>query len=40
MQTNTAPIIGNSILDHYFDEQTMSLHLKANRPILRKKGKP
>ena len=27
-------------LDHYFDEQTMSLHLKANRPILRKKGKP
>lgn len=40
MQTNTTPIIGNSILDHYFDEQTMSLHLKANRPILRKKGKP
>ena len=28
------------VLDHYFDEQTMSLHLKANRPILRKKGKP
>ena len=27
------------VLDHYF-EQTMSLHLKANRPILRKKGKP
>lgn len=28
------------VLDHYFDETTMSLHLKANRPILRKKGKP
>ena len=28
------------VLDYYFDEQTMSLHLKANRPILRKKGKP
>lgn len=28
------------VLDHYFDEQTMSLHLKANRPVLRKKGKP
>ena len=28
------------VLDHYFGEQTMSLHLKANRPILRKKGKP
>ena len=33
-------IIGNSVLDKYFDEQTMSLHLKANRPILRKKGFP
>lgn len=31
---------GSFVLDHYFDEQTMSLHLKANRPILRKKGKP
>lgn len=37
MEVNTHPIIGNSALDHYFDEQTMSLHLKANRPILRKK---
>lgn len=27
-------------MDKYFDEQTMSLHLKANRPILRKKGFP
>lgn len=34
--TNTSDFV----LDHYFDEQTMSLHLKANRPILRKKGKP
>lgn len=33
-------IIGNSVLDQYFDETTMSLHLKANRPILRKKGTP
>ena len=33
-------IIGNSVLDKYFDETTMSLHLKANRPILRKKGTP
>ncbi len=36
----TQAIIGNSVLDKYFDEQTMSLHLKANRPILRKKGYP
>ncbi len=36
----TQTIIGNSVLDKYFDEQTMSLHLKANRPILRKKGFP
>ncbi len=36
----TQAIIGNSVLDKYFDEQTMSLHLKANRPILRKKGFP
>lgn len=40
METTTTPIIGNSVLDSYFDETTMSLHLKANRPILRKKGKP
>lgn len=36
----TETIVGNSILDKYFDEQTMSLHLKVNRPILRKKGTP
>ena len=36
----TQTIIGNSVLDKYFDETTMSLHLKANRPILRKKGFP
>jgi len=28
------------VLDNYFDETTMSLHLKANRPILRKKWTP
>lgn len=33
-------IIENSVLDQYFDENTMSLHLKVNRPILRKKGTP
>lgn len=27
-------------LDIYFDETTMSLHLKADRPVLRKKGFP
>ena len=27
-------------LDAYFDDTTMSLHLKADRPILRKKGFP
>ena len=27
-------------LDAYFDETTMSLHLKEDRPILRKKGFP
>lgn len=36
----TEQIIGNSVLDKYFDETTMSLHLKANRPILRKKWTP
>lgn len=36
----TETIVGNSVLDKYFDEQTMSLHLKVNRPILRKKGTP
>jgi predicted PilT family ATPase len=28
------------VLDKYFDETTMSLHLKVNRPILRKKWTP
>ena len=28
------------VLDNYFDETTMSLHLKADRPILRKKWTP
>jgi predicted PilT family ATPase len=26
-----------SILDSFFDEETMSLHIKENIPILRKK---
>ena len=30
----------NSLLDHYFDEHTMSVHFKANCPALWKKGKP
>ena len=30
----------NSLLDHYFDDHTMSIHFKANCPILRKKGRP
>lgn len=33
-------IIGHSLLDKYFDETTMSLHLKENSPILRKKWEP
>lgn len=33
-------IIGNSVLDAYFDETTMSLHMKANTKIVRKKGTP
>lgn len=33
-------ILWNSVLDKYFDEQTMSLHLKADRPVLRKKWTP
>ncbi|MDD3263165.1 MAG: ATPase, T2SS/T4P/T4SS family [Candidatus Absconditabacteria bacterium] len=33
-------IIGNSILDQYFDEHTMSLHLKENSKIVQKKGSP
>jgi len=33
-------IIWNSFLDQYFDEHTMSLHIKEGRPILRKKGTP
>lgn len=28
------------VLDNYFDDTTMSLHLKADRPMLRKKGFP
>ncbi len=30
----------NSLLDHYFDDHTMSIHFKADCPLLRKKGKP
>jgi predicted PilT family ATPase len=30
-------IIGNSVLDQYFDEHTMSLHLKENSRIVQKK---
>jgi predicted PilT family ATPase len=30
-------IIGNSILDEYFDAETMSVHFKAGRPVLKKK---
>ena len=33
-------IIGNSILDKFFDETTMSLHIKEGRPILKKKWHP
>lgn len=33
-------IIWNSFLDQYFDETTMSFHIKEGRPILRKKGTP
>lgn len=33
-------IIWNSFLDQYFDENTMSLHIKEGRPILRKKWTP
>ncbi len=33
-------IIWNSFLDTYFDETTMSLHIKEGRPLLRKKGMP
>lgn len=33
-------IIGNSILDKYFDEHTMSLHIKENSPIIQKKWAP
>lgn len=33
-------IIWNSFLDQYFDETTMSLHIKEGRPMLRKKGTP
>lgn len=30
----------NSLLDRYFDEKTMSVHFKAECPVLRKKGQP
>lgn len=33
-------IIWNSFLDQYFDEHTMSFHIKEGRPFLRKKGVP
>lgn len=33
-------IIWNSFLDQYFDDTTMSFHVKEGRPILRKKGTP
>ena len=33
-------IIWNSILDQYFDDTTMSLHIKENNKIVRKKGEP
>ena len=33
-------IIWNSFLDQYFDEHTMSFHIKEGRPIIRKKGTP
>lgn len=33
-------IIWNSFLDQYFDETTMSFHVKEGRPILRKKWTP
>lgn len=33
-------IIWHSILDQYFDDTTMSLHIKENNKIVRKKGEP
>ena len=33
-------IVGNSVLDQYFDETTMSLHIKANRQMTVKKWSP
>lgn len=33
-------IIGNSFLDKYFDETTMSLHIKENSKLIRKKWEP
>ena len=30
----------NSILDQYFDVETMSVHIKANTKMLKKKGRP
>jgi ATPase len=38
--TNTIPQTQPYALDTYFDDTTMSLHLKEGRPILRKKGFP
>jgi ATPase len=33
-------IVGNSMLDQYFEEDVMSLHLKEKIPFARKKGQP
>ncbi|GHV26775.1 hypothetical protein FACS1894176_07900 [Bacteroidia bacterium] len=38
--TNTPTNTTTYALDPFFDETTMSLHLKEDRPILRKKGTP
>lgn len=38
--TNTPTNTISYALDSFFDETTMSLHLKEDRPILRKKGTP
>lgn len=34
------PLPQSYVLDAYFDETTMSLHLKEDGPLLRKKGVP
>lgn len=33
-------IVGNSVLDQYFPDGTMSLHIKERVPVSRKGGKP